>query len=164
MSSWKFKIDFSDTVVNAPPPIEGVYKVKVVSTELYESQAGNPRIRVNGQVCEGPQRGCTINEGFNIPKGPDDNVIRFWMQFLISLGHESSDLRKKFTGKLELKPSDIEGREGYCHYTPPTEDGGYPGRRWITRGQALAVMAPAAAVAEAASDTDNSAIDSFLNL
>jgi hypothetical protein len=167
--SWSFKINFSDTVVNAPPPKEGIYKVKIVSTEEYESQNGNARLRINGEVSEGPAKGCTINDGFNFPKSPDDGVIRFWMQFLVSLGHTSAELRKKFTGKTKLIPSDIEGREGYCHFAPASEEGGYPSRRWITRGQALSSLGQQLASgnesdASVASTSDDDPLANFLNI
>jgi len=131
--SWTFKFDFSTTTpagTNMPPKEEGSYKVKIISTDERDTQAGNRRALFRLMVLDGKYKGCTLTDGFNFPTAPDDFVMSFWMAFLLSLGVSEKKLAKEFN----LKGDALVGKTGHLYYIPAPE-GAYPTLKWISAEQ-----------------------------
>ena len=151
-----FQVDASNSFINSPPHNAGVYLVKIVSVQAYESQAGNARIRFNGIVHEGTAAGCTINDGLNIPKSADDNVIPFWLRFMLSLGYTLNEAKEKMQAG-DICEADFVDRVGYCHFTPSAGVGEWPKRRWLTPGQGRQLVDAATGGVQSGSAPDNGA-------
>jgi len=173
MSSWSYEIDTSTAkVMSESPKKKGIYKVKIGVTEHYVTDAGNDRIRWNATVEEGEFKGYTISEGINIPKDSSDFANTVWVTFLASLGHDPAKLKK---GKLKLSPKMIEGRTGYCDYTPSIGRGSYPDKKWVlknmydmaqARQKLIAAQAPSAEEEAPEAPVNGTDVDSldFLNV
>ena len=102
-----FNFDFSNVSINQSPRSAGVFQVKITSMEPYESQTGNARIRIKGTVDEGESKGCSINDGINLPM------------------EEAADyIATACTGLI-----------GYCYYAPAVDDKSWPTRKWVTADQ-----------------------------
>jgi hypothetical protein len=165
--------DFSDVSYQRPPSQGGVFDVKITEVSGYTSTSGNARISVVGLIEDGPEKGCTIKDGINCPKSADDGVKRVWMKFFVCLGLDPDEVSKIFCIKAKDKPTvdiiadtvreNIVGRNGFCHYMPPVEEGGWPERKWKTAGQAKAVSDLAAASA-ALADSEVDPLDAMINV
>lgn len=137
-----FNFDFSNTTINRPPSCEGVFAVKITEMEAYESQTGNARIRIKAAVCEGPQEGCTINDGINLPTAPDSKVLGIWLRFFASLGMTPAEVKEAFAKDFKTKEDAAEhiakvcvSLKGYCYYAPAVDDNSWPTRKWVTADQ-----------------------------
>jgi len=137
-----FNFDFSNVSINQSPRSSGVFQVKITSMECYESQTGNARIRIKGTVEEGESKGCSINDGINLPKTPDDKVLGIWLRFFSSLGMSPSEVRETFAKDFKTmeEAADYIAKEctgliGYCYYAPAVDDKSWPTRKWVTADQ-----------------------------
>ena len=137
-----FNFDFSNTTINTPPAVAGVYPVKITSMECYESQTGNARIRIKGTVDEGDSEGCSINDGINLPKSSDDKVLGIWLRFFSSLGMSPSEVKETFAKDFKTMEEAADyiakvcvGLIGYCFYAPAVDDNSWPTRKWVTADQ-----------------------------
>ena len=137
-----FNFDFSNVSINQAPSKKGVYAVKITSMECYESQTGNARIRIKGSVDEGESKGCTINDGINLPKSSDDKVLGIWLRFFSSLGMSPSEVRETFAKDFKTMEEAADAIAkvctdlvGYCYYAPAVDDNSWPTRKWVTADQ-----------------------------
>lgn len=137
-----FNFDFTNVKNSTPPSAAGVYQVKINSVEAYESQTGNARIRLRATVEEGKHKGCSITDGINLPKAPEDKVLGIWLRFFNSLGMSPSEVQETFA--KDFKTMDeaadhiakhINDLVGYCYYAPAVDDNSWPTRKWVTADQ-----------------------------
>ena len=182
-----FSFDFSNVSLNRPPSEAGVYTVKITDVDSYKARSGALRIGFKSTITDGTHEGCTINDGFNIPKSMSGKGISFWVDFFESLGMNKSewssafslpdltvtesdwaDMSAKQRDKMEEKVMNAVadclretcvGLVGYCYYAPAVEEGSYPTKRWVKKSDVKKKQA-----AIAAAPATNSALDGFINL
>ena len=186
---------FASTVVSVAPTSADVFTIEVLTVKRGFSKAGNDRMYLETLVTDGArtgesQAGCTIGEGFNLPRDakqieedqknkrdtPDkqknDRIMsRMWMEFFISCGFDQSEVREKgFDFDKVDDPKAFEyliGRTGFVKYTPADPDEGHkwPKKMWLTDAQAGAYADAHAEVKAAASSSggDDDPLGSFLN-
>jgi len=146
--SWEIEVNLSGVNaagMNVPPTEKGPYKVKVFSTEKRDTQAGNQRAIFRTIVQEGKYKGCSISDGINFPKDPEDFVKRYWKAMLISLGFSEAKLDKG----IKLNGSKLVGKIGYVFFSPADQEGsGYSSVKWIPKEQYEQLVALAAATNE----------------
>lgn len=125
--------DFSNIVPSnrRSPSEEGYYKVQLVQcSEPRETQNGNLRVRITGQVLEGPAKGTTISDGFNLPDPEDEDynkrIMGFWMALMESIG-------KAKQAKLKFSWATFKGQTAYCHYKPKRGEGTWPETTWLAK-------------------------------
>ena len=164
--------DFSEVSFHQPPSQGGVFNVEVKEVTGYTSNSGNPRVSVVGVITEGPEKGRTIKDGINCPQSADDGVKRVWMRFFVCLGLDPEEVGQTF--QLKGKGIDVEtvadavresimGRSGFCEYSLPVEEGGWPTRKWLTAGQARAKVTLAAQAASIGG-TEVDPLDAMINV
>lgn len=142
--SWEIEVNLSGVNaagMNVPPTEKGAYKVKVFSTEKRDTQAGNQRAIFRTIVQEGKYKGCSISDGINFPKDPEDFVKRYWKALLMSLGFTEAKLDKG----IKLNGSKLVGKIGYVFFSPAEQEGsGYSSVKWIPKEQYEQLIALAA--------------------
>ena len=92
-----FSFDFSNVSLNRPPSEAGVYTVKITDVDSYKARSGALRIGFKSTITDGTHEGCTINDGFNIPKSMSGKGISFWVDFFESLGMNKSEWSSAFS-------------------------------------------------------------------
>ena len=137
--SWEIELDLSETR-GAPLKERGVFRVKVMTSELYTTDNGNKRIKFQGEVADGPQKGKSVGWGLMVPSDKMDWKNKLFRTFLESLGYTPEEAKSMFSGgKSRLKNSHVEGKEGFCYYTPSQGEGTYPEVEWYNAEQAASV-------------------------
>ena len=137
--SWEIELDLSETR-GAPLKERGVFRVKVMTSELYTTDNGNKRIKFQGEVADGPQKGKSVGWGLMVPSDKMDWKNKLFRTFLESLGYTPEEAKSMLSGgKSRLKNSHVEGKEGFCYYTPSQGEGTYPEVEWYSAEQAASV-------------------------
>lgn len=139
--SWEFEEeqDFTSTEpvsTGKPPNVSGAYHVKIGSSELAETEAGNERVRWTNTVLDGPFKSCEIFDGINLPtfdKAKTNKFMRsLWMNVWISVGHD----KKKAQKYKKIKSKYIDGKSGYILFTTKEDTGtDFSEVQWITKAQ-----------------------------
>jgi len=137
--SWEIELDLSATR-GAPLKERGVFKVKVSTSELYTTDNGHKRIKFQGEVSEGTQKGKSVGWGLMVPSDKNDWKNKLFRDFLVALGYSQEDAKSMFSGgKSKLKSSHVEGKEGFCYFTPSQGEGTYSEVEWYNAEQAASV-------------------------
>ena len=138
--SWEIELDLS-TTRGAPLKERGVFKVKVLASELYTTDNGNKRIKFQGEVADGSHKGKSMGWGLMVPSDKKDWKNKYFRDFLEAIGYSPEEAVSMFSGgKSKLKSSHVEGREGFCYFTPSQGEGTYPEVEWYSSEQAASVQ------------------------
>lgn len=139
-------VDFSNVLPSnrRSPTEEGYYKVQLMKCdEPYETSNGNLRVYITSQVLEGPAKGTTIRDGFNLPDPEDEaynkRIAGFWMALMESIG-------KAKNAKVKFSWSTFKGQTAYVHYKPKRGEGTYAETTWLAKETWLAFQEAEASV------------------
>tara|TARA_R100000008_G_scaffold55912_1_gene34343 strand:+ start:482 stop:1099 length:618 start_codon:yes stop_codon:yes gene_type:complete len=126
-----------------PPTKRGAYKVRIVSTNMGETQSGAGRFYFDTMVLEGSDpdaKGCDINDGLNTITDSSDGGAGAWVAFLGSAG-----LLAKAEKGIKTDSDKFVGKVLYCWYEPKAQDGGgrktYDSKTWVTEDRYKQLLA-----------------------
>ncbi len=149
-----FEDDFSNDsaiVDGDAPQFSGPYAVRLHNPGLAPTRTGGQRVGYTLEIVEDPsgrgQEGCVILSGQNVPSGDKAHISRrFWLSTLESLGHNMTQLRKKFKLTIPM----LQGKTGYIVFKTADDNGSeYPEVKWLSKdryqGAAERIKAQAAA-------------------
>lgn len=151
-STWQFTVDLSDINLHGgrAPTVECSVVVEVFKTESRVTRAGDTRCIFYARVTQGPQEGCVITSGLNIPVDPTlanvektgrsmDELAknarilkRFLGKMLLSCGFSEKSICKS---NLTISHKTFLGRKGFVHFVPAPEGGRYSEVNWLPEEQ-----------------------------
>lgn len=132
--------DFGTVSKSFAPKKARPYQFRIASAEVYETAAGNTRIRWEASVLDDGFTACTIKDGINIPDTDAavagdrkaQFMVKLWNNFFLACDQKVTGNPFKNVDKLAQS---LVGYIGHCDYTPYQGPGTNSQTDYVTKAQ-----------------------------